>query len=76
MAVQTAQKNVRQAVVVKIPQGHAAPIAQHPVGGEGALIQRVDEGDPGLFRREQRETGPALRRHLQFRPPESLFLMP
>ena len=53
--VQTAKKNVRQPVVVKISDGHPAAIGQHPVGGDGALIQRVGEGDARLLRRQQRE---------------------
>ena len=76
MPVQTAKKDGRQPVVINIPEGQPGAVVQHPIGGDDTLVQRVGKGDAGLLRWQQCETSVAIARHLEFRPFETLFLMP
>ena len=66
--VEAAKKNVRPAIVVEVPHGHAGAIVKHSVGCNGPLIEAIGKGDAGLFRREQSEPGFSSFGHLQLRP--------
>src|SRR5262249_7336214 len=76
VAVQATKIDIRQPVVVEIPNSDTGSVKKNPVGFAGMQVQSVCEVDPCLGGRQQCEACLPSLWHIQIRPSESVFLMP